>query len=561
MTSKEAEEKANNGARNLDEKVLILAPTGRDAEITARVLTESGLEVEICRDIREICLKKLENAGLVFITGEALAFDTIPDLIAALSEQPPWSDVPLVVLTNGGGELPINAEILDALGEAGNVTLIERPVRLKTLLSAVKSALRARRRQYDIRDYIENEKRTAAKLKQLYKSERSARAEAEAANRLKDEFLATVSHELRTPLNAMLGWTALLRTGNLDSDKTARALETVERNARSQAQIIEDLLDVSRIITGKLKLDVRQIDAAALVKSAIDSILPAAEAKNIAIKTNITLETDKIFGDSSRLQQVLWNLLSNAVKFTPPGGSVEVGLKRENSTVAISVSDTGNGIAPEFLPFVFDRFRQADGTTTRHFGGLGLGLAIVRHLVELHGGSIHAESEGTGKGATFTLRLPLLSGMRANGKPAVSEINGKANVFQSTENKLAGLNVLVVDDEIDTLDLVKIFLESSGARVSTAHTVADALENIKQIVPDVIVSDIGMPGVSGYEFIANVRRLAPEKGGKIPAVALTAYARNEDRAEALRCGFQTHIAKPVEMNELIATVADLAARV
>lgn len=561
MTSKEAEENANNGAENREEKILILAPTGRDAEMTARVLNESGLEVEVCRDIREICLKKLENAGLIFITGEALAFDTMPDLINALSEQPPWSDIPLVVLTSGGGQLPMNAEILDALGEVGNVTLIERPVRLKTLLSAVKSALRARRRQYDIRDYIVDEKRTAAELEKLFESERAARAEAESANRLKDEFLATVSHELRTPLNAMLGWTTLLRTGNLDNDKIPQALEIVERNARSQAQIIEDLLDVSRIITGKLNLDIRPLNAAALLKSAVDSISPAAETKNISIETNIVAETAEIAGDSARLQQVLWNLLSNAVKFTPSGGTIRVGVKPENSNLVFSVSDTGNGIAPEFLPYVFDRFRQADGTTTRHFGGLGLGLAIVRHLVEQHGGTVQAESEGSGKGATFTVKLPLLSNFQTNGKPPKRGKAGEENSEPEAKKSLAGLKVLVVDDEIDSLDLVKIFLEESGARVSTAQSVAEALENIKQSVPDVIVSDIGMPGVNGYEFIENVRRLVPEKGGNIPAVALTAYARTQDREAALQYGFQTHIAKPVEMKELITTVANLVAHV
>jgi signal transduction histidine kinase/ActR/RegA family two-component response regulator len=561
MPIKEEPEKKDNRANNRDERILILAPTGRDAEMTARVLAESGLEVEICLEIREVCTNGLENAGLVFFTEEALTPDTMRDLINGLSAQPPWSDVPLVVLTSGGGQLPTSTEILDALGEAGNVTLIERPVRLKTLLSAIKSALRARRRQYDIRDYIAAQKRTAAEMEKLFESEQLARAEAESANRLKDEFLATVSHELRTPLNAMLGWTNLLRTGNLDVEKTSHALETVERNARSQAQIIEDLLDVSRIITGKLNLDVQPLDIAKLVESAVDSISPAAEAKSIVIKTNFADETSTIAGDSARLQQILWNLLSNAVKFTPHGGSVEVGLQREKTNLAISVSDTGNGIAPEFLPYVFDRFRQADGTTTRHVGGLGLGLAIVRHLVEQHGGTVQAQSEGSGKGATFIVKLPLLSHAESNGKPTGEEMNGKESPSPSDEKSLDGINVLVVDDEIDSLELIKIFLETSGAAVSTAQSVAGALDSLKQFAPDLIISDIGMPGTNGYEFIKNVRQLAPEKGGKIPAVALTAYARNEDRVQALRCGFQAHVAKPVEMNELVATVANLVSRV
>jgi len=556
MTSNETDKTKNNR----EERILILAPTGRDAEITARILSEAGLTAEVCQNALEINSETLENAGLFFVTGEALTPEATPSLIAALVEQPQWSDIPLVVLTSGGGDVPANAEILEMLSKTGNVTLIERPVRLMTLMSAIKSALRARRRQYDIRDYIEAEKRAAAELEKLFTSERHARSEAETANRLKDEFLATVSHELRTPLNAILGWANLLRTGKLDGGKIQEALETVERNARSQAQIIEDLLDVSRIITGKLKLDIRPLAAAALVKSAVDSISPAAEAKDIVIKTNIADETTEIAGDSARLQQVLWNLLSNAVKFTPCGGTIEIGIKRENSNLVVSVGDTGSGIAPEFLPYVFDRFRQADGTTTRHFGGLGLGLAIVKHLVEQHGGSVRAESEGKGKGAVFILNLPLLSRLQKNGKPQNGGIYGENNSDGAIEKSLAGLNVLVVDDEIDALELIKIFLETSGAQVSTAQSVSEALENIKQSAPDVIVSDIGMPGVNGYEFIENVRRLAPEKGGKIPAIALTAYARNEDRLEALRYGFQTHIAKPVEMNELITTVASLAAR-
>ncbi|MDQ4120937.1 MAG: ATP-binding protein [Acidobacteriota bacterium] len=546
---------------NRDERVLILAPTGRDAEITARVLAEAGLKPEVCKSAFEINPKMLENAGLIFLTGEALTPETMPDLIAALAAQPQWSDIPLVVLTSGGDVIPANAETLEMLSKAGNVTLIERPVRLMTLISAIKSALRARRRQYDIRDYIEGEKRTAGELEKLYKSERNARAEAEAANRLKDEFLATVSHELRTPLNAMLGWTTLLRTGNLDNNKIPQALEIVERNARSQAQIIEDLLDVSRIITGKLSLDVRPHIAAALVKSAVESILPAAAAKNVNIETNISVEAAEIAGDSARVQQVLWNLLSNAVKFTPSGGTIRVSVESKNSNLVISVADTGSGIAPEFLPYVFDRFRQADGTTTRQFGGLGLGLAIVRYLVEQHGGTVEAESEGCGKGATFTIKLPLLSHFQTNGKPLKRVTTDEEDFAPEGKNLLAGLTVMVVDDEIDSLDLVKIFLEASGARVFTAQSVGEALENIKQSAPDVIISDIGMPGVNGYQFIESVRRLVPEKGGNIPAIALTAYARREDREAALLHGFQSHIAKPVEMNKLITTVANLVAHV
>ncbi|HJU53644.1 MAG TPA: ATP-binding protein [Pyrinomonadaceae bacterium] len=687
MTEPESQDKR-------DQRILILAPTGRDAALTARFLDESGLPWEIFEHIEELCQKMLDGAGLVFLTGEALTPEAMVCLGEALAAQPTWSDIPVVVLTSGGGGEPLNAEAIAALSEAGNVTLIERPVRVATLLSAFKSALHARRRQYEVRDYLVKEEVSKEALKrgeerlrvaldaarlgawqldlatgqmnctalckehfglpadaefsydvlvstihpedrasmraaveralrerdtyraeyrvvrpdgslywvlmsgrgdygangephsmagvtlnitnrklaeqereQLLLRERAARAEAEESSRLKDEFLATVSHELRTPLTAVLGWTHLLRDGRLDETATTRALETVERNARAQQQLIEDLLDVSRIITGKLRLDVRQVAPASFIEAAIEAVLPAAEAKGIVLEKSLQPDAPALSGDPARLQQVVWNLISNAIKFTPPGGHVRVRLESVKSHVEISVTDTGDGIRREFLPYVFDRFRQADGTTARRYGGLGLGLAIVRHLVELHGGTVRAESAGEGQGATFTVSLPLVAAQRSEdgdgGGDAASVHTLAVDARRTVEcpDKLDGLRVLVVDDEADTLDLIKVLLGQCGAEVATAKSSAEALALFEESTPDVLISDIGMPGEDGYELIRRVRELPPERGGRTPAVALTAYARAADRLRVLRSGYQMHVAKPVELAELVAVVANVVRRV
>ena len=406
-------------------------------------------------------------------------------------------------------------------------------------------------------------RRAAAAIEnaRLYRAAQEARRLAEDSNRLKDEFLATVSHELRTPLTAVLGWTHLLRTGHLDEQASTRALETIERNARSQNQLIEDLLDVSRIITGKLRLDVRPVDPASFIDSAIEAVRPAAEAKAIRLQKVMDTGVSAISGDPDRLQQVVWNLLSNAIKFTPKGGRVQVRLERVNSHIEIAVTDTGGGIMPEFLPYVFDRFRQADGTYTRQHGGLGLGLSIVRHLVELHGGTVEASSNGEGQGATFTVKLPLMPVYQGDRKAErVHPAARDASPTIECPDNLDGLKVLVLDDEADTLELIKLSLQQCGAEVTTAQSVAGALTLMRGALPDVIVSDIGMPGEDGFEFIRRVRQLPPELGGNIPAVALTAYARAEDRLRVLRSGYQMHVAKPVELAELVAIVANLVGR-
>ncbi len=383
-----------------------------------------------------------------------------------------------------------------------------------------------------------------------------ARQRAEEANRAKDEFLAVVSHELRTPLNSMLGWTRLLRSGRLDEQAFARGLETVERNTLSQAQLIEDLLDVSRIITGKLRLSVEPVDLDPVIQTAMDSIRPAADAKEIRLHTIVDSGAGFVSGDRERLQQIIWNLLANAIKFTPKHGKVQLQLARVESHVEIAVSDTGQGIDSGFLPHVFDRFRQADAGITRKQGGLGLGLAIVRHLVEMHGGTVRAESEGMGKGATFVVLLPVMPIRRESVKAQVvskapAEVRGVDSL-----SMLEGVRVLIVDDEPDTREMLTVMLEECEAEVRAAGSAVDAIAAIDTWVPDVLVSDIGMPGEDGYELINRIRSLPPERGGRVPAIALTAYARFEDRMRE-SAGFQMHVAKPVEPAELVMVIHSL----
>ncbi|HEY9624630.1 MAG TPA: ATP-binding protein [Crinalium sp.] len=386
----------------------------------------------------------------------------------------------------------------------------------------------------------------------LYESEQQARAQAEAANRIKDEFLAVLSHELRTPLNPILGWTRLLRRGTLDSSKTAAALETIERNAQLQIQLIEDLLDISRILQGKLSLDSTPTNLKTTVTDAIETVRLAAEAKNIQIQTQLEPTVDDVLGDAARLQQVVWNLLTNAIKFTPNGGRVEVELKTIDSDAQIQVRDTGKGIKPEFIPYVFDTFRQADSSITRTFGGLGLGLAIVRHLVELHGGTVEAESSGEGQGATFTVTLPLL----ARSKDANSEHKDNLPLNAHT-SPLAGLCILAVDDEVDNLELLQFILEQAGATAICVSSATDALQQLNNSKPDVLIADIGMPQMDGYTLIRQIRQLPPEQGGQIRAIALTAYAGETNQQQALAAGFQRHLSKPVDPEALVQTIEQL----
>src|SRR5690349_8404902 len=396
--------------------------------------------------------------------------------------------------------------------------------------------------------------RGAAENERLYR-------QAEESSRLKDEFLATISHELRTPLSAILGWARMLRMGQLTEEDSRKALETIERNARAQAQLIDDLLDVSRIITGKLRMDVQPADPNTFIDAAVEAVRPAADARGVRVQKVMDTGPIAIPGDPVRLQQVVWNLLSNAIKFTPRGGRVQIQSQRVNSHLEIVVSDTGQGISPDFLPHVFDRFRQADQKTSRQHGGMGLGLAIVRHLVELHGGTVSAHSEGEGKGATFTVMLPIspvyqvdTTGSRVH--PGARDLLPPAD----STDRLDGLTILVVHDEGDTRDLLKQGLEYCGARVKVAGSAAEAMDLMKMSVPDVLISDIGMPGTDGYDFMRQIRKLSPHQGGRVAAIALTAYTRIEDRLQALRAGYDMHVPKPVELTELIAVAASVARR-
>ncbi|HZS47900.1 MAG TPA: ATP-binding protein [Blastocatellia bacterium] len=411
----------------------------------------------------------------------------------------------------------------------------------------------------DITQRKEDEKKHA----ELLEREHKARTEAEVANRLKDEFLATVSHELRTPLSAILGWSSLLKSGRLQEKTAKDAIETIERNAKIQTQIIADILDVSRIITGKLRIESNLLDISSIIEAAVDTVRPGAEAKGVDLVLSLNCASNQVMGDANRLQQVIWNLLSNAIKFTQSGGRVEVVLQQLESDLEIRVSDNGRGIVPEFLPYVFDRFRQADSSLTRRYGGLGLGLSIVRHLVELHGGSVRANSAGEGAGATFTVRLPKAVPRNIGASAAQAQ---SAGVIATNGNKpdgqpnLTGISVLLVDDEEDTLVMLDETLKQCGANVRTAVSSADGLEILRTWKPDVIISDIAMPGEDGYSFIRRVRALPAEKGGDIPAAALTAHVRVEDRLRVLSSGFQTHLPKPIEPRELVAAVASLAGR-
>ncbi|WP_275935433.1 response regulator [Sorangium cellulosum] len=399
-------------------------------------------------------------------------------------------------------------------------------------------------------------KRAEEERQGLLAAAESARQEAEAASHLKDEFLATMSHELRTPLTAVLGWVRMLRTGKLPEERRDKALETVERNAQAQAQLIDDLLDISRIMAGKLRLDVHRIELVPVIDAALEVVRPAADAKGVRLLSLLEPGVGAVAGDAGRLQQVVWNLLNNAVKFTPRGGVVRIRLDRADGSAEITVSDTGQGIEPAFLPYVFEQFRQAESGTTRRHGGLGLGLTIVKSLVEMHGGTAHALSDGEGRGATFVVQLPLAAppshdrGRRLAALPS-------ASAGSDRPPELAALNVLVVEDEDDTRELLVTMLEQCGARVTAVSSAAEALLAVKALQPDVLVSDVAMPGEDGYALIRKIRALPAASGGRTPAIALTAYARTEDRMRALRAGFNTHVPKPIEPAELLAVLSTM----
>ena len=663
-----------------EKRVLLVAPTARDGEITRSFLAKAGLTCVVCENLNHLATELHVGAGAVLLTEEAITGKGIDELLTTVDKQPPWSDVPVVMMMRQGDQSPVATGVLRSLR---NVTLLERPAAALSVISAVQAAVRGRDRQYQMRDQFESirkgevrsrelqeqleiavdaselgtfhcdvpldkivwnarckahfwlppeaevdfdlfysilhpddcertreaiaacvygrkvyniEYRTVSprgevrwvratgrtyykeekpvrfdgttqditdrkgrdeERKQLLDAERTAREEAERASRMKDEFLATLSHEIRTPLNAILGWTQLLKRDKANPEMLSEAISVIERNIGIQTQLIEDLLDMSRIISGNMRLEVQWVKLSEIINAAMEGVKPAAEKKGIRLETVINPLLGPVSGDPGRLQQVLWNLLTNAIKFTPKAGNVRVVAEVMQSDVEISVTDNGEGISRDFLPHLFERFSQADGSPKRKHGGLGLGLSIVKHLVEMHGGTVRANSDGEEQGATFTIHLPLHAPKSSEGEenaphPRMS-LSGPSKCARPN---LRGIKVLVVEDEVDTSELIRRFLVECEALAAVAGSAAEAQRLLLTFKPDVIVSDIGMPQKDGYEFIRDVRK----QGLMTPAVALSAYARAEDRIRSAQTGYQTHLAKPVEPAELLAVIASLAGR-
>ena len=677
----------------IDTRVLVHAPRGRDADVVLQVLHAHGMHAAACATLEAFTTHLADGAGAALITEEALGGPALEALAAWLQEQPPWSDFPFMVLaTRRVGRRAAPAS--DNLNRLGNVILLERPLHADTLVSAARSALRARTRQYETRRHLDaqeaarraeraanaqarrasdalelaldgaelgtfhcplpfNElflsdtckahfwlephdridiarfysivheadrpatraalraaiedgalydveyrtvspsgasrwirakgrayvgeagepsrfdgvtldislqKHLEADREVLLAAERVARTQAERASRMKDQFLATLSHELRTPLSAILGWTHLLASGSARVD-VAAAVATIERNARAQARLIEELLDVSRITSGNLQLDIKPVAMASVVTAVLSSLQPAADAKSMELVFEHDPAIASLPGDGHRLQQVVWNLVSNAIKFTPAKGRVVVRLRSAEDGLVLSVADTGEGIPAEFLPHVFERFRQADASEARSHGGLGLGLAIARHIVELHGGTVTAESAGPGRGATFSLHLPHVRHPEVDAietlRPSQESVDPAASLAADAD--LSGIRIVLVDDEADGREMIGQLLQNRGAHVEAAGSADEALTLLRRVRADLVISDIGMPRVDGYELMRRIRADESAAWRQIPAIALTAFARAEDVARARQSGYGWHLAKPVEPARLFATVTALMA--
>ncbi|MEO5740525.1 MAG: ATP-binding protein, partial [Vicinamibacterales bacterium] len=496
-------ESARDGS--VDRRILIFAPVGKDAPLALEVLRRIDLTGFVCDTAHDLCTEVQRGAAVIMLTEEALEDRGLDELLECLRSQPAWSDIPVLLFADAERS-EIYLRTLRLLEGLRNVVLLERPIRLGAALSLIRSAIRGRDRQYELRD--------------VFKALSDAREDAETANRLKDEFLATLSHELRTPLNAILGWTTMLRDGNVQPEHVMRALDTIHRNATAQVQIVNDLLDISRIVRGNVQLSPRLVSLGPLLTLSVESISPTAEAKGVTMFTSIGSTPVFVWADHERLQQVFWNLLSNAVKFTSSGGRVEVRMEMDGPDARVDVADTGNGIARAFLPHVFERFRQADGSSTRTHGGLGLGLSIGRHLVELHGGRMTADSAGEGQGSTFSVYLPVREAEQH--EPAPRRAGRRP---RTTSLDLEGTHVLIVDHEPDTRELLRVMLLNTKARISEADSADEALRIYAEDRPDILLADVAMPGRDGYSLVRAVRALSGDGERHARAIAVSTYAR------------------------------------
>ncbi len=533
-------------------RVALLTSTEADAQIAARVLQDAKVAFVPYATVDQLLDAIRGGLSAVVLPEELLTDEEANRLSKVLEQQPTWSNLPFIVLTPPASKArPVTA----ARARLPGALLIERPVRIENLLSAIRSGLESRRRQYATRDLLAEIQNAAAERAVLQEAAERSRAAAEAANRMKDEFLAVLSHELRTPLNAILGWATLLRRKALTEEQVVRAVESIERNSRLQAQLIDDLLDVSRVISGSLRMETQPVDLNGVVEEAIATVMPSGAAKDVRLERG-DWTSARVRGDSARLQQVVWNLLSNAIKFTEAGGRVRVDLRQHHAFAEVQVTDSGEGIESEMLPHVFERFWQADSTSTRTRGGLGLGLAIVKHLVQLHGGSVEAASAGRGQGATFTVRLPILAAGVGAGVDADEKVSGPGQHVDDSTARLVGTTVLLVDDDAETLQVLSVALADSGAKVLTASSARRGLEVSSVAAPDVIVSDISMPQEDGYSFIRRLRSNTEAYLSRLPVIALSAHARQEDRDATRAAGFDAHLAKPVDPTELIQCVLE-----
>lgn len=536
-----------------DERIFVIAPIGGDANAIATLLTEHGFKASVCDDPATRALE-ITSAGALVMTEEALEFATSTNLLNALDDQPAWSELPVIILTSGGGSRLTQLFDLAAYA-AGGVTLLERPIGTDTLLRTVNVALRSRRRQYQVRDLIAEQERNRASLEEsketlrlMLTREQGLRQAADEANRLKDEFLATMSHELRNPLNVILGYSELLlRTEQIrTSPHLLRLSEALRRNALAQSYLIRDLLELSRLRSGKLTLNCETVSLMTAVNNAFETVRADAQAKGVAIDISAPLEPLFVEGDLLRLEQIVWNLLANAVKFTPAGGKISVRLDRQDDKVILIVDDTGQGIDASFLPSVFEMFRQGDARASREHAGMGIGLALVQQLVQLHGGSVVATSEGLGRGTRFTVSFP----------EKTEETKGIALAPTPSCESLDQLTVLAVDDDEDTTALLRYLLEMNGAKVTTANSGIEALGLAREANFDVVLSDISMPTMDGFEFVRRLRSLPGKEDVRV--VALTGFGRKEDIEQAENEGFVAHLTKPFDVEALLAFLSRLS---